>query len=326
MAGLRVQSRLQEEMVMARLHPDQLTNDWTSVLHFLTGDALSSEIEHNAIAAISRDMDHEDRRERETRAEWARISKESRAIRRKPPDGDDRVANVQAPLRAALKQWGKHKLVVPDIEREEASLSAGSISATIVPPYDFPWKNQKQDGPADLHTDARKTDGYLYSDVNCPEDGDASDGRAWSAVGVYFKPAFSGIAQFSATLPSIVSYWYTGASDAEAHSAGKVGLRVYQWVNGKQNPPDSYLRQHSISLWDVKTDADLFDIEGEGPHSDVYSPSLTLQFNASKDAYYNVWVYMKTGASADGGGTFYDSSARAEMNGFVPSIQWKLSH
>jgi hypothetical protein len=324
-AGHHPQSRLREEMVMARVHPGQLTNDWPSVLHFLTGEALSSDIEHKAIAAISRDMEHEDRREREKRAEWARISKESRAIRRKAPDGDDRVAKVQAPLRAALKKWGEHKLVVPEVEREEASLSAGSISATIVPPYDFPWTSQKQDGPADLHTEARKTDGYLYSDVNCPEDGDASDGRAWSAVGAFFKPAFTGVVQFSAAFPSIISYWYTGVSNADAQTAGKVGLRVYQFVNGKQNPPDSYLKQHSILLWDVKSTADLFAIGGDGPNSDAYSPSLTLQFNASKDAYYNLWVYMKTGASADGGGTFYDSSARAEMNGFVPSMQWKLS-
>ena len=211
---------------MSKVRPGQLTNDWPSVLHFLTGEALSSDIEHKAITAISRDIDREERLEAEKRAEWARITAESKAVRRATAEGDDRVAKVQKPLRDALKKWHQHKRVVPAVEREEASLSAGSVNATLVPPYDFLWTNEKYGGPAELHTEARKTDGYLYSDVSAPEDGDASWGRSWSAVGVFFKPAFDGVVQFSSALPSIISYWYTGVSNADAATAGKVGLRV----------------------------------------------------------------------------------------------------
>lgn len=309
---------------MARVRLGQLTNDWPSVLRFLTREAISSEIEREAIAAISRDIDKEESREAEKRREWARISAESRAIRREALAGDDRVAKVQAPLRAALEKWRDHKPVVPTVEPEEASLFVGSLGATIVPPYDFWWTSEKLDGPADLSTEARKTDGYLFSNAHCPSGGDASYGRAWSAVGVFFKPVIDGVVQLSST-PSIVSYWYTGVANADAHSAGKVGLRVYRFVNGKQNPPDSYLIQHSAILWDVASHADLLAVGGDGPNSDGFSPHLTLEFNVSKDAAYNLWVYFKTGASADGGGLTYSSWARAEMNGPVPSITWRLS-
>src|SRR5215472_3500862 len=109
-------------MVMTRVRTKQLTNDWPSVLRFLTGEAVSSEIEREAISAFSRDVDREERREAEKRAEWARISAESRAIRRAAPAADDRVAKAQGPLRAALKKWREHKPVVPVVVGEEASL------------------------------------------------------------------------------------------------------------------------------------------------------------------------------------------------------------
>lgn len=313
---------------MTRVHPEQLTKDWQSVLRFVTGGAVSKEIEQQALSAISRDMDREERLEAKRRDAWARISAQARAIRRDAGARDARVAKVQAPLRAALKKWREHELVVPVAVRDEASLSVGSLSATIPPPYDFLWTNSKSGGPADVHDEARKTDGYLSSNVSCPENGDASWGRAWSAVGIFFKPPIDGSVVFSSTIPSIISYWYTAASNADAESAGKIGLRVYRFVKGKQNPPDTYLIQHSVYLWQDSTSAGLFEVEGDGPYSDAYSPpqtSLALQFAASKDASYNLWVYFKTAASADGGDLTSDSAAQAEMNGFVSSMQWKLS-
>jgi hypothetical protein len=109
-----------------------------------------------------------------------------------------------------------------------------------------------------------------------------------------------------------------------AAESDKVLLRVYRFVNGKQNPPDSFLIQHSIILWDVASQADLFGVGGDGPNSEGFSPALSLSFSVSKDAYYNLWVYFKTGASAEGGGLTYASGAMAEMNGYVTSMRWTL--
>jgi hypothetical protein len=205
----------------------QLTNDWPSVLRFLTGEAVSSEMQREAISAISRDIDEEERREAEKRIEWARISAEARAIRRGAPVADDRVAKVQGPLRAALKKWRDHKTDVPVAEREEASLSIGSMSATIVPPYEFSWRSEKSDGSADVSTEAQKDLGYLFSSVRTADNGDASAGKAWSAVGIFYKPPADGTLRFSSTPSNILSYFYTAVSNADAHTAGKVGLIVH---------------------------------------------------------------------------------------------------
>jgi hypothetical protein len=238
--------------------------------------------------------------------------------------GDDRIARIQAPLREALANWRQYKPITPVGQHEEASLAAGSISATVTPPYDFEWVQQKGDGPVEVKGVAQKQNGVLSCDVHCPYGGDASDGKAWAAVGVYFKPAFDGVVTLTMTTMAILSYWYTVVANADAHTAAKVGLRVYQFVNGKLNP-QGYIKQHSTILWDVPSHADPFESGGEGPHSEAYTAPISLQFNASREASYNLWVYFKTGASADGGATLNLGEARAEINSIVTSISWTLS-
>jgi hypothetical protein len=319
------------ESFMERLRPEQLSKDW--VVQFLTGESVPSDIERDAIAAFSRDADWEDRREAEIQAEWNRISAESRAVRRAVTD--DRIAKVQAPLRAAIKKWHEHKLVVPVVEPEEASLSIGSLSATRVPPYEFSWTAAKEDGPANVDPQVNKKTGSLLSDVSAPsvqidwsKPWDASWGRAWSAVGIFFQPKFDGVLKVSSTPPSVSIYWYTAASNAQARSAAKAGIRVYRFVSGtrKQDPADRFLTQNSNPLWDDRIDADLFQTSGDGPVSDEISPALTCgPFSVSKEFFYNLWVYFKTAASSDGADLLSASSAQAAMSGVVTSIKWTLS-
>jgi hypothetical protein len=307
---------------MARILLSQLTNDWPSVVRSLTGEGVTRGMEEAAIAAITRDMEREDLEDADLRADAKRTSRESWAIARELLGKNERVADIARLIRPAIKKWDAWEPPIRGVEREEASVAVGSLTATLVPPYAYsavvPWN----DGPAVIHTEARKSDGYLYTDVGRPDNDDAWDGKAAVFVGVPFKPAFDGQARLGTTVPSIISFWYTSVAFADAWTAGKIGVSVYRFINGQQDPPNASYAHNSLQLW---TGTSQGGLGGVGPHSEVYSPSVAVDFNASRDHDYALWAYFKAGAGAGGGGLLFDSGARAEMNAFVPHLKWKLT-
>jgi hypothetical protein len=306
---------------MAKLNVSELTDvDWPAAMRFLTGEELPTEMAAGAVEAIERDADREEREEADRRRDWVRAKHESRAALREVLAQNDQLARAKERIGPLLKKWREYEPPERQIEREEATLSLGSATAKVVPPYQLNWGKEAGGGPVQMHTEQRKSDGWMIADVACPEDGDGSWGVGFSGLGIIFKPIFGGNLVFTATL-SPIYFWYTGCTFADARSYGWYGLRVYRFrLDGTQDPPDTWYQKTTVQIW-----SDESWWSGEGPNEGIAPQAFGLNFGVSKDYYYALWAYYRVKASADGGGVFYDSAARAEMNGVVPSLTWNFT-
>jgi hypothetical protein len=208
---------------------------------------------------------------------------------------------------------------------EEPSLVIGSLEATVVPPYDFTWTYENSSGPVQITTQARRSDGFVFCDVKCPEDGNESNGVGRSALGIFFQPILDGKVRFSAT-PSLIFFWYTLCFLADARSRGAVGLQVYRFKLDGTLDPSANNGPFDVHDYFATVDSEQWfsDSCQEEPHSGNLSPAMTIEFAVSRNRFYNLWADTRVNANADGGGLFYDSAARAEMNGMVPKMTWKF--
>jgi hypothetical protein len=302
--------------------------DWSSALRFLTHEEVPKEVEARAVAAIRSDTERWEREEAEKAREWRRLTKPSRDLLREGRRGgipDDRLAEAKKVVGRAVEQSPGFDPFELTVEPEEPSLVIGSMEATIVPPYDFTWTYQNASGPVHVTTQARKSDGFVFCDVKCPQGGNDSNGVARSALGIFFQPVVDGKVRFSAT-PSLIFFWYTHCILADARSRGAVGLQVYRFKFDGTLDPSPNNGPFDVHDYFASVDSEQWYNTScqEGTHSGSLSPPMTIEFAVSKNRFYNLWVYARTNADADGGDFFYDSAARAEMNGIVPKMTWKF--
>jgi hypothetical protein len=322
---------------MARILLSELRDvDWPSALRFLTREDVPKSVEEKAIAAIQADTDRRERRDAERVQEWRRLTERSRNVlrgSRRTGLSKDQLTEATTVVRETRKKYPGFEPFEPSVEKEEPSITIGSLEATVVPPYDFSWTYELPSGPVKIGTTARKSDGYLFCDVQCPDPSeldniafDESNGVARAALGIFFQPVVNGKVKFGAHPGPLIYFWYTDCILCDVKSRGAVGLQVYRFkLDGTLDPSPSNSPVEPAHDYFATTDTELwYSDSSDGSHDGAVSPWMAIEFDVSKNRFYNLWVYTRVNAHSDGANWDYAGAARAEMNGFLPKMKWKF--
>jgi hypothetical protein len=221
-------------------------------------------------------------------------------------------------LKALNAELLKRRLAAPPTLRDEGRIFAGSIGATVVPPFNYQWTWQAQNGNARNFPAATAKDGKVT--VACDTSmNNPSSASCRAAVGIYFRPVVTnGILRISAT-PGFTFNWWTICSFASAHSDAFIGLYVgrYTLAGGFDGAPVSQM----VSLW---SDDSWWSGSWNNPGSNSGFP-LSAQINVDSAHWYAIWVWMGANVSAAGwGGWGSGSGASSSLIASVPSFTWEL--
>jgi hypothetical protein len=214
------------------------------------------------------------------------------------------------------ERLGKQELTHPKVDDVEERIFAGSIGATVVPPYNYQWTWNAQVGGASVGVNANRNAGTLGFNLwNAGRDASAS---AAAAVGFFFRPMLkNGLLRIWAN-PAFNYLWWTYCVFASAHSDGWLGFYVgrYTLAGGFDGAP--VFQQHM--LWD-----DDSWWSGAGSHSGSNSGyPLFAQFSVDSAHWYAIWVWCGGRATGAGWGTFSGSGAGSNLAVTVPSMGWEL--
>jgi len=297
---------------------DLSETDWPSALRSITGARIPSGIERKATSAIKNDTQRRIQTKIDRQRDWQRLRTNSQAAMRKALAGQQDMQETKQLLHASAEEWRALEIPEAVAEQEEPGIYIGSFSTTVVPPYGFNFGIEKGFGPVYLDTNENRADGSIFGNVVCPEDGAGSFGVGVSAVGIYLEPIIDSSIQFLAT-PALNFAWYTECAFADARSRGAIGLVVYRFrKDGTQDPSDKEWAYVETELWHDESWG-----WGAGPHEGSTATKLSTTFKASRGYWYSLYVFSWVQASADGGGTLYDSTSSSIMGGTVPSMTWR---
>ncbi|HEY8775685.1 MAG TPA: hypothetical protein VIM33_04280 [Gaiellaceae bacterium] len=228
--------------------------------------------------------------------------------------GDEQGEAVRG-LAALDQRLGRAKLSPPAPPAEIERLSSGSISANVVPPLNYQWTWNAQNGGATVSTAATASNGRMS--FNLWNNG--RDATAWgrAAVGIYFRPIFAnGILRISSN-PAFNFNWWTICAFASAHSDAFIGLYVgkYTLAGGFDSAPVS----QQVSLWN--DDSWWSGASGSGSNSGF---PLSAWISVDNAHWYAIWIWCGGSVHGSGWGTFSGSGAGANLAVTVPSIMWEL--
>jgi hypothetical protein len=230
---------------------------------------------------------------------------------------DDKNATAIKALKEMDTRQSRIKLQEPKLIKEKQRIFTGSISATVVPPFNYQWTwNAGSGGPDHLDVAANRNTGRMNFFAHTNPD-HSSSGSVRTALGIFFRPATSnGILRLSAN-PAINYDWWDICAFASAHTDGFIGLYVgrYNLSGGFDAAPVSQQR----SLWNDSS----WWSGGSGSGSNSGYP-LSAQFNVDSSHWYALWIWCGGNVSADGWHTFSGSGAGARLAVAIPSITWEL--
>jgi len=255
---------------------------------------------------------------RESQSESRVLSKASGAVARSVAGGNSSAlaASMRA-IRVSDQRLGRRKLAPVEGPRETERIFSGSIAATRVPPYSYPWTWSSQNGGASVSVTANQNTGRMgFGLWNA---GRAASGSAAAAIGIYFRPVFAnGILRLWSN-PAFNYQWWTYCVLASAHSDGWIGLYVgrYTLAGGFDGAPVN----QRVRLWN-----DDSWWSGAGSHSGSTSGfPLFAQLGVDSAHWYALWVWCGGRATGDGwGGLFSGSGAGSNLSVLVPSMTWEL--
>ena len=209
---------------------------------------------------------------------------------------------------------GRFAKEAPAVDVPEGIFS-GSVGVTRVPPYDYRWTWNAQDGGATANVAANNANGqesfYLYNN--------GRDAHAWGAVGlgIYFRPMYNGYIHLWAN-PSFNYSWGTYSVFQSSHSDGWLGLYVGQY--NLSGDLDRVAVSQQISQWN-----DNSWWSGAGSHNGSNSGyPLSAWFYGYSSRWYAMWVWAGGSVYGAGWSTFSGSGAISGMSLGVPSISLVL--
>jgi hypothetical protein len=240
-------------------------------------------------------------------------------LRREPPGTIDAERLAEAIRRARERYASIRDRELPPLvwSTETQRVFAGSIGATIVPPYNYQWTWSATSAGATiqaLSADASK--GAVLFTKQASGD-DESSASARGAVGIFFRPVVTnGILRISSN-PSFSYNWDTFCWHSSTHSDGFVGLYVgrYTLAGGFDGAPID----QRISLWN--DDSWWYGTSGQGSNSGF---PLSAQLNVDSSHYYAIWVWCGGRDTSGGDGFWWWSTANSNFSMQVPSITWEL--
>jgi hypothetical protein len=223
-------------------------------------------------------------------------------------------------LRALHAAARKQKVAQPTLHKGHQRIFTGSMGATMVPPYDFPWTWSNVSGSPMTNTQTadNKTGAEAIS-IWTDGGGNSSSIAAAAAVGFYFYPPVANGSLQVWSMPSFNDQWGTFCTLDGAHADAWIGILVIQFDLAGGNSTAVVRQQNSLwsdSSWWSGTGAQ----SGSNAGYSLYAPPIQVD----QDHQYNIWVWCGGSASAAGWGTFAGSAAGDTLNVAVPSITWEL--
>jgi hypothetical protein len=257
---------------------------------------------------------------RETTARRAELTAASNRVHASLLDSlkrDKRTADGVQRLRELQDRLSKQRLRIPAASKASRRIFTGSIGATVVPPYNYPWIWSATSGVVS-HTESADINSgtmafYLYAGGE-----GAASGTDFASVGIFFYPQPDCPTELQVwTTPSFNFAWWTICAFASAHSDGWIGLRVdtYNLAGALVGTP---VYQKNSLWWD---DSWWSGASNSGSNSGY---PLYARLTVDRDHYYAIRVWCGGSVSAAGWSTFSGSAAKASLSASVPSITWQL--
>ena len=262
-----------------------------------------------------------ERQLREAHAQRAEFSRANAAVRdqRLGPLARDRKTWAESAhrLRALEKTLRSKPVTAPPVAKKKERVFLGSIGATRVVPFDYPWTWKASVGGPTVFTSADVTAGTMRihdkPNVNNP----SSDG-ARAALGIFFSSPLECPAPFWFWAnPAFSFFWWDTCQFAAGHSDGFIGLyaAAYHWSGAFAGVMvDQMIPLWSDSSW-------WWGASGSGSSRGY---PLSGQFEVDSDHFYALWVWCGINDSSEGWGDISGSSAGANMAVNLPSISWEL--
>jgi hypothetical protein len=202
--------------------------------------------------------------------------------------------------------------------RVSERIVAGSIAATMVPPYDYQWSWSAVSGNplannemADASTGSMSFS--IWTDLN---NGSSISGRV--AVGSYFYPPAENNFLQIWSAPAFTDDWGDWCVMDGASADGWIGLYVasYDLAGGFTGA----VVDQQMPLWaDSSWWSGVGLQEGSNSGFGLYAP-----LQVDQDHQYIIWVWAGGDVSAAGWDTFWGSGAGDDLSVAVPAITWEL--
>ena len=186
-------------------------------IEFLYGDkAPPQSVVRRGMADLEKELTSQFRGEREVEIETASYMKQVQDPLIQLFGRNKEIAAGVKGLSQLDARLGKVELKPPTLSEETQRVFAGSIGATVTPPYNYDWTWNTTSGGPSLSVSANRTTGQMGFNIwNAGRD---ASGSARAAVGIYFRPATeNGILRLSSN-PAFNYSWWTICAFASAHS------------------------------------------------------------------------------------------------------------
>jgi hypothetical protein len=266
---------------------------------------------------VERDLLREFRETTSRRAELTAASNRAHASLLDSLKRDKRTADGVSRLRQLHDRLSKQKLRIPAGSKPSQRVYTGSIGATVVPPYNYPWTWYSTSGGATHSEAANVNSGQMSFSLYTGMDG-GSSATDFASVGIFFHPLPDCPTELQVwSTPSFNFDWWTICAFASAHSDGWIGLRVdsYNLAGALVGTP---VYQKSSLWWD---DSWWSGASNAGSNSGY---PLYARLTVDQQHWYAIRVWGGASVSAAGWSTFSGSGAGASLSATVPSITWQL--
>jgi hypothetical protein len=246
---------------------------------------------------------------------WSEIKKSA------PGASDPQTARALEGLLGMHKKLAAQKLAAPKLSGGIGGIRPGSISATVVPPFDYNIQiptvlagNQPTiSGSTDKNT------GQMSVSCNTATEPGFNGGSMYTTVGIYFHPVATGTLTVRAT-PKYSFQWWTNSIPPSSlvRSFGSGNLNIYgvdvaSQTTGAVGTIISTASQQFVS-WDEQQIDQInldfgFDLE----------TTVTTQIDVDHTLVYLLFVDIEAGVEGVG---WPGSLAGAEISATVPSISY----
>jgi hypothetical protein len=300
---------------MAMADPDR----GVGVKSLYGGHFIRPEVAQRSMAVLGQRLTTEFKERAKLRAELAEQMRLYRSPLVEVISKDKRASEAISGLRRLYTAAHDRKRRAPHPTKAKERIFAGSIGATLVPPYDYQWTWTAVDGNPLTNTETADNlfgnmSFSIWTDLN---NNSSISGR--TAVGIYFyPPVANGSLQIWST-PAFTDDWGTFCGEASASADAWIGLYVASSdLTGADTGAvvDQQVQLWSDSSWWSGTGYQQGSNSGFG----LYAPPIQVD----QDHQYAIWVWAGGDVSADGFGTFFGSGAGDDLSVAVPSITWEL--
>lgn len=292
-----------------------------SVKDLFGGRFISPEVAQKSMAPLEERLASRFKEQTRLRAQLAEQTKKTHGPLLDLLAKDKRAAEGASGLKGLQAHAQKNKPKRPQHQGHKPKLGiyAGSIGATVGPPYDYRWTWSAVSGNPDENSEnADNNSGdmsiNIWTDFN---NGSSISGRA--AVGTYFYPPASNGSLQIWSWPAISDDWGDWCDFDSAHADGWIGLYV-----GSYDLTGAFtgaVVDQQINLWsDSSWWSGVGEQEGSNSGYGLYAPPIQVD----QDHQYIIWVWCGGDVSASGWGTFSGSGAGDSLSVAVPWITWEL--